>query len=253
MKVRSDLVDISNTVKHLILLGKYFWENNLEWGRLWYGEGRAGTSLEKIYQTADRKFVEAVESIYKSGRATARSLSELLPEINNIRDCPRLRNYIIKVRSCQDWLKPDEEELSRCEQIIFHKKAFDVDYIAIEQMIDLHKEQLERLKDLDIELEAIRTSQRYKIEKGNSKTDPVFMSIPQLKEHFSLSEKKIPPVKKRLERFRARYAQNPDAFIESQNRGKNKPKYFYNLDMVKPIIQMAIKEKSPSKVTQRKK
>ena len=68
-------------------------------------------------------------------------------------------------------------------------------------------------------------------------------------EHFEVNNKDA--LRKRLERFRKKNALNPDAFNEIQNRGVRKPKYLYNTEMVKPIIEdfkrMQSSIKRPSK------
>ena len=61
-----------------------------------------------------------------------------------------------------------------------------------------------------------------------------FMSMAELVEHFKIDRREA--LRKRLQRFREKNTLNADAFIESENRGANKPKYLYNVDLVSPII-----------------
>jgi hypothetical protein len=44
-------------------------------------------------------------------------------------------------------------------------------------------------------------------------------------------------LRKRLERYRAKHILDTGLFVESQDRGKNKPKYLYDAEKVLPIIQ----------------
>lgn len=165
LTIRPDLQDISNTIKHLYVLARYFQRNNVErWSDLWYAGKRAGESLENIHSTGDQEFIKAVKQVYAKGRDTAVTLSDQLPIINYVDYCPRIEDYVNKIRSYQGWIKQDQKIISRCEQVISEKRSYKVDYWSIGRMIRLHKEQLRVLRDLDADLDAIENSERYKLE-----------------------------------------------------------------------------------------
>lgn len=163
--IRPDLEDVSNTIKHLYLLADYFRRNNVErWSDLWYANKRAGESLESIYSTDDPKFIQGVKEVYRRGRDTAVTLSSQLTVINRIDFCPRVKDFIDEIRSYQGWIEEDEKVISKCEQVVSEKKSYKVNYWAIERMLQLHKQQLKILRDLDGDLHAIENSDRYKLE-----------------------------------------------------------------------------------------
>jgi len=63
---------------------------------------------------------------------------------------------------------------------------------------------------------------------------PGFMSAADLAEHYGVDAETL---RKRLDRHRAKHSLDADFFIESQNRGKNKPKYLYNAKNALPVIE----------------
>jgi len=167
IEIRPDLKDIENTIKHLYLLADYFNKNNTErWSDLWSPKFALNIpeTLVRLDATRDKEFAEAVVEVYRRGKDTAYSLSILLPLINDITAYPTVKDYIKDVKNCQEWIKNDKEIISKCERIISEKNSYKVDYWAIKEMIKLHKEQLKVLRGLDEDLDAIKNSERYKIE-----------------------------------------------------------------------------------------
>jgi len=75
-----------------------------------------------------------------------------------------------------------------------------------------------------------------------------YMSSADLAKHHGVDAEAL---RKRLERHRAKRILDSDFFVESQDRGKNKPKYLYDAEKVLPIIQEIRKQgasvKRPSK------
>jgi len=61
-----------------------------------------------------------------------------------------------------------------------------------------------------------------------------YMSSADLARHHGVDPEAL---RKRLDRHRAKYALDSDLFVESQDRGRNKPKYLYDAEKVLPIIQ----------------
>ncbi|GAH98329.1 unnamed protein product, partial [marine sediment metagenome] len=121
-----------------------------------------------FYRINNKAVISTAEELYIAGVATAQELSTLLPRINNINSCPRLKDYINDIRLCQHNYITEriEKLLSRCEKIISQRNyeiSFDVES-DFEIMVDWHRKQLEILKDLDSELTAIEGSERYRIE-----------------------------------------------------------------------------------------
>lgn len=57
----------------------------------------------------------------------------------------------------------------------------------------------------------------------------------------------------RLGRYRTRHALDTELFVESQDRGKNKPKYAYNLKRIQPIIEKMKNKETPVKRTSEEK
>jgi predicted nucleotide-binding protein len=177
LRIRADLEDISNTIKHLHELAAYFHRNDVEhWSELWYATKKGGRwALEGIIDSMDdREFSKVVAQVYIRGRGTAFTLSSQLTLINYIDLRPRLKEYIDEIRAYQDWIKPDEELLAKCERIITERDSYDyVNYWAIRQMIQLHREQLQTLRDLDSDLYVIENSERYKLENRIALNQPM--------------------------------------------------------------------------------
>ena len=164
-KVRKDLKDISNTIKHLLLLGESFRQKHCKWTR-WWNNNKTRTN---IYQTGDKELIEAIEGVYARGVETALALSELLPKINSIKHCPRIKDYVSDIKKRQkNWIAEDAKLLSRCEEIISAKKSYGVNFSDIKLMLRWHREQLKVLRGLDSELAVIEGSVRYKIEEQNT-------------------------------------------------------------------------------------
>lgn len=76
------------------------------------------------------------------------------------------------------------------------------------------------------------------------KTTKGFMSTREIAEQYNVSYESL---RKRLERYRKENALNPDAFIESQNRGRNKPKYLYKAEGILSIIEKLKNKKASVK------
>lgn len=160
-KIRPDLKDISNTIEHLLLLSDYFVEKFIDWSRWW----KEGNKITRIHQTRDKELIRIVEAVYVRGIETAQALGDILPKINSIKRCPRLKDYISEIKEMQkNWTPEDEKLLSRCEQIISARKSYNLDFSDVELMLRWHKEHLKILRDLDNDLAAIEKSERYKIE-----------------------------------------------------------------------------------------
>jgi len=66
LKIRSDLMDISNTIKHLYILGNYFDGKRRKSGQLWYSND--GDFISDIYLTRDANFINTVETLYQKGK-----------------------------------------------------------------------------------------------------------------------------------------------------------------------------------------
>jgi hypothetical protein len=78
------------------------------------------------------------------------------------------------------------------------------------------------------------------IEYGKQKIPNSFMSPVELAEYYKITNKDA--LRKRLERFRQKHTMDSNLFIESQNRGANKPKYLYNPKLIAHILD-DLKEK----------
>ncbi|MFC1739711.1 hypothetical protein ACFL1G_11805 [Planctomycetota bacterium] len=61
-----------------------------------------------------------------------------------------------------------------------------------------------------------------------------FMSVVDLAKKHGVNAENL---RKRLDRYRAKHPLDVDFFVESQNRGRNKPKYLYNVKLVSHIIE----------------
>lgn len=75
-----------------------------------------------------------------------------------------------------------------------------------------------------------------------------YMSSADLAKHHGVDREAL---RKRLDRYRGKHIFDSELFVESQDRGKNKPKYLYDAEKVLPIIQELKKQgasvKRPSK------
>jgi len=160
MQIREDLKDISNNVAHLMSLGEYLCNKYREW-TIWWGQNSIYAHLVK---TNDGKVLNIGVNLYYEGRDSVYDLGMLLQEINSIKHCPRLKDYINKVKAFRkDCIPTGEKLLSQCEQIISTRKSCGM-VSDIKLMMDWHKETLNILRNLDSELTAIEGSERYKIE-----------------------------------------------------------------------------------------
>lgn len=77
-----------------------------------------------------------------------------------------------------------------------------------------------------------------------------FMSAADLAKHYGVDTESL---RKRLDRQREKHTLDTNLFIESQDRGKNKPKYLYNAKMVLHIIKkLKSKEASVKRPSEKK-
>ena len=162
--IRPDLQDVANTVTHLYELVKYFKRNNLEtWPNLWNNNGLSST----VHELKNAEFEWTVEKLYGEGRDTAVTLAAQLTLINHVELCPRIKAYIEKLESYKDWIPTDKQLIEDCRTFL-HKelRQAGIDYRAIEQMIELHEEQLGVISDLDGDIRALKHSKRYLTETG---------------------------------------------------------------------------------------
>ncbi|MHC4397152.1 MAG: hypothetical protein ACYS1A_16045 [Planctomycetota bacterium] len=72
---------------------------------------------------------------------------------------------------------------------------------------------------------------------------PAFMSSSKIADFFDVQNREA--LRKRLDRYRKKHLLDTKLFVESQDRGKNKPKFLYNVKAVSPIID-ELKDKSAS-------
>lgn len=170
IKIRSDLKDISNTIKHFYNLGNYFNEKRRKYGQLWHSKD--GDFISDIYLTKDADFISTVETLYREGKDSAYALASGLPLINEIEVYPIISVYINKIEAYRkNWKKYDKELIKKCEKII-SQRAYKLNYWNIEKMLEMHKDLLVILENLEGDLNIIRNSSRYKIENNiNSKKD----------------------------------------------------------------------------------
>jgi hypothetical protein len=170
VQIRSDLSDIENTVRHLYELSHYYWDNKVELAKLCHPDGRPYNSLETIHKLSDKEFIKAVEDVCEAAGNTAHSLGIELQDINSVRLFPEIKEFIKKIRSYQEqWIAEDTEILDRCEKLVDEQKyCAEIDYVAIRQIIDLHRKQLKILRSLDADLKAVENSERYKLEESLS-------------------------------------------------------------------------------------
>jgi hypothetical protein len=79
-----------------------------------------------------------------------------------------------------------------------------------------------------------------------------YMSVTDLAKRFKV--KKVDALRKRLDRLRAKNAFTPDLFVESQDRGANKPKFLYKVERVVDVVtKLKLKDKKrPTNVHQKK-
>lgn len=165
-KIRPDLKDISNTVEHLLLLSDYFVGKGTDWSR-WRKEN---DKITRIHQTRDKEFIQTVEAVYVRGVETAQALGDILPKINSIERCPRLKDYISEIKKIQEnWIPNDRKLIARCKKIIRARKPLD--YSDVELMLRWHKEHLKILRGLDDDLSVIEGSKRYKTEEQKQLQD----------------------------------------------------------------------------------
>lgn len=162
LEIRSDLTDISNTVKHLYILSNYFEKRRKKFERLWYSNDEG--FISSIYLTKDADFIGIVERLYQIGKNSAGTLVEQLPLINEIEVYPKIKDYIDTIEAYRkNWEKDDKKLIKKCEKIIL-QRTYKLNYWNIEEMLKMHKDTLMILESIESDLNTIRNSKRYKIE-----------------------------------------------------------------------------------------
>lgn len=162
LKIRSDLTDISNTVKHFYILSNYFEKRRRKFERLWYSNDEA--FISSIYLTKDADFIGVVERLYQIGKSAAGTLAEQLQLINEIEVYPKIKDYIDTMDAYRkNWKKCDKKLIKECEKIIL-QRTYKLNYWNIEEMLKMHKDTLMILENIEGDLNTIRNSKRYKIE-----------------------------------------------------------------------------------------
>lgn len=162
LEIRSDLTDISNTVKHLYILSNYFEKRRRKFERLWYSNDEG--FISSIYLTKDADFIGIVERLYQIGISSAGALAEQLPLINEIEVYPKIKDYLDTIEAYRkNWKKDEKKLIKKCEKIIL-QRTYKLNYWNIEEMLKMHKDTLMILEDLEGDLNIIRNSKRYKIE-----------------------------------------------------------------------------------------
>jgi len=139
-------------------------------------------------------------------------------------------------------LQPDDsvvlakKELQNGEQKWFLRLRAEENEPYFSFLDDLFHESAVACDILISELEAVEAS-------GKAKAAQGFLSTRELADMHGIKNRDA--LRKQLDRFRKKHALHTDAFIESQDRGKNKPKYLYKEEMVAPILR-DLKEKEAS-------
>lgn len=162
LKIRPDLKDISNTVKHLYALSNYFVKVRSEFGRLWYGnDSDLQTYLCKI---DDLELLHLMEEFYRTGKDASHTLALELPLINNEERYPVISDYLNKIKkSVESWKKIIIKLLDESKKA-FLKRGGKLGHWKIERLVEIHKEILSNLNALENEFKTIKKSERYKIE-----------------------------------------------------------------------------------------
>lgn len=162
LEIRSDLTDISNTVKHLYILSNYFEKRRRKFERLRYSNDEG--FISSIYLTKDADFIGVVERLYQIGISSAGALADQLQLINEIEVYPKIKDYIDTIEACRkNWKKRDRKLIKKCEKIIL-QRTYKLNYWNIEEMLKMHKDTLMILENIEGDLNTIRNSKRYKIE-----------------------------------------------------------------------------------------
>lgn len=162
LEIRSDLTDISNTVKHFYILSNYFEKRRRKFERLWHSNDEG--FISSIYLTKDADFIGIVERLYQIGISSAGALAEQLPLINEIEVYPKIKDYIDTIEAYRkNWKKRDIKLIKKCEKIIL-QRTYKLNYWNIEEMLKMHKDTLMSLENIEGDLNTIRNSKRYKIE-----------------------------------------------------------------------------------------
>jgi len=162
LEIRSDLTDISNTVKHLYILSNYFEKRRRKFERLWHFNDEG--FISSIYLTKDADFIGIVERLYQIGISSSGALADQLQLINEIEVYPKIKDYIDTIEACRkNWEKRDKKLIKKCEKIIL-QRTYQLNYWNIEEMLKMHKDTLMILENIEGDLNTIRNSKRYKIE-----------------------------------------------------------------------------------------
>ncbi|MEN6576949.1 MAG: hypothetical protein ABFD90_11450 [Phycisphaerales bacterium] len=172
IEVRADLLDVENTVRHLVSLSEYFKQTQKELSEAWHGGSKPTLSEHSFFNGADKN-VGTLVRLYEQADSTAAALYAALPSINNMREYPRVSDYVQAIRSHQGWIEEDRELIDTCNEIVHRRPLRGINYWAVKLIIRLHEEQLRTLAELENDLKAIEKSERVRIEAGQSSIDDV--------------------------------------------------------------------------------
>jgi len=108
---------------------------------------------------------------------------------------------------------------------------------------------LQKVEQMQKEIEGLKDDKQLLLQLTSQKM--LLPTMVNVEGYFSCAElakqHQVDPeaLRKRLDRHRAKYALDTDFYIESQDRGVNKPRYLYNVKKVAPIIE-SLKKKETS-------
>lgn len=109
------------------------------------------------------------------------------------------------------------------------KIAKQIELIVVPTAAELVK----RTRELAKKIDSIQTFSPKKMQEHMKEG---FQSVPQIIRYFQIPKNKQEAVKKRLSRFRQETF-DPDAWIEVQDRGRNKPRFLYSVAKIEPILK----------------
>jgi len=165
MEIRSDFKGVSDLLERLLIYSKEFViYNKKEWGYLKNQE-----DFNLVYAlTNDIRF--PLEKVYEQGRNLAVSMIYLLQGFNDVGAYPTFASYVNHIEtSVPKHLEESENIIVRAERIISDMDTYPW---AVEQMIYLHKNQVNILRGLEDWIHRAKNTKLYREESGEFNPSP---------------------------------------------------------------------------------
>lgn len=181
IKIRSDLRDIVNTIRHFYELRDQMDEGWREIRSLWHhrqnGDKPLSMQVDALRGAEERKkgdsvskLLELVEQVYRLVEEQADILRMNLDKINSSELTPSLRDYVEEFECYFKWVEKSQALIKQYEDGVKKHPKLDLNYSLVHDLIQKHQQLHKVLLGLRSDFEAIKSCKRYRIE--NPSRDP---------------------------------------------------------------------------------